>query len=293
MEVKEALIHSQNKLGEGPLWHPDQKTLYWVDIHQNKVEQLNPQTGARKTIHFDTAVTALGIRQNGGFIAATADGIGFWDGSSTQVELFDRPEKHLPKNRFNDGAVGPGGRFWAGTMCEDVDTDAPPPGSFYRVDVSQKVKKVESGLFISNGLGWSPDQTYFYLTDSVRRVIYRYRYDLDSGQISEREDFIHTPDEPGVPDGLAVDAEGCLWSARWGGWKVTRYSPQGKTIEEISLPVAHPTSCAFGGKALTTLYITSAWTPLSAAERAEQPLAGDIFSVELEVQGQTPYRFSG
>lgn len=293
MEIKEALVHSQNKLGEGPLWHPDEETLYWVDIHQNKVEKYHPSSGTRKTIHFKSAVTALGIRQTGGFIAAAADGIGFWDGNSAQVELFDRPENHLPENRFNDGAVGPGGRFWAGTMCEDVDTGAPPPGSFYRVDSSHKVKKAESGLFISNGLGWSPDKTCFYLTDSIRRVIYRYRYNPASGQISEREEFISTPNEPGVPDGLAVDAEGCIWSARWGGWKVTRYSPQGEEMEEIRLPVAHPTSCAFGGKDLTTLYITSAWTPLSAAERADQPLAGDVFAVKLDVQGQEPYRFSG
>jgi sugar lactone lactonase YvrE len=293
VEIKEAQIQSQNKLGEGPLWHPDEDCLYWVDIHQNRVEQYIPQTGLRKTIQFDSAVTALGIRQKGGFIAATAEGVGFWDGSSPKIELFARPESHLPVNRFNDGAVGPGGRFWAGTMCENVDTDAPPPGSFYRVEPSQSVEQVESGLFISNGLGWSPDQAYFYLTDSVRRVIYRYHFNQDSGQISGREEFIRTPDEPGVPDGLAIDAEGCIWSARWGGWNVTRYSPQGEMLEEIRLPVAHPTSCAFGGRDLSTLYITSAWTPLSAAERADQPLAGDIFAVKLDVPGQAPYRFAG
>jgi sugar lactone lactonase YvrE len=293
MEIKTSFIHSQNQLGEGPLWHPDEKSLYWIDIPQNKVERYTLATGQRKTFHFQTTVTALGIRQSGGFIAATADGIGFWDGENELVELFARPEADLPENRFNDGAVGPAGRFWAGTMREPVELDAPPPGSFYRVDSSLEVQRVNNGLYISNGLGWSPDQRYFYLTDSPPKIITRYRYDAAFGQITEGEDFIHTPDEPGVPDGLAIDEEGCIWSARWGGWKVTRYSPAGEVLAEIKLPVEYPTSCAFGGENLQTLFITSAWRDLDEEARKAQPLAGDIFKVDLDVRGREPYRFSG
>lgn len=294
MKLTESFIHSQNQLGEGPLWHAEEGTLYWVDIHQKRVERFHLETQQRRTFQFQTAVTALGIRTIGGCIAATAEGIGFWDGASEQVELFARPEADLPENRFNDGAVGPAGYFWAGTMREQVDLNEPPPGSFYRVrSANLSTTKVETNLHISNGLGWSPDQNFFYLTDSPQKLIYRYHFDSTSGQITDREIFLHTPNEPGVPDGLAVDAEGCIWSARWGGWKVSRYSPKGEVLQEIELPVEYPTSCAFGSPDLDTLFITSAWTPLSAAERAAQPLAGDIFAVELDVRGQMPWQFAG
>ncbi|HKJ26725.1 MAG TPA: SMP-30/gluconolactonase/LRE family protein [Anaerolineales bacterium] len=293
MNLTESFIHSQNQLGEGPLWHPDEQALYWVDIHQNRVERYSLANEKRQTIQFQRMVTALGLRKSGGFIAATADGVGYWDGQSAQVALFAHPETHFPENRFNDGKVGPDGRFWAGTMRERVDLDTPPPGSLYRVDADETVQKMETGLHISNGLGWSPDRRFFYLTDSPRKTITRYRFDSNEGEITERKIFLHTPDEPGVPDGLAVDAEGCIWSARWGGWKVARYSPKGETLQEIHLPVEYVTSCAFGGADLKTLFITTAWTPLNADARAAQPLAGDIFSVEVDVQGQMPWRFAG
>ena len=294
MEITKSFIHSQNQLGEGPLWHKDEGALYWVDIHQKRVERFHLASQQRRTFQFETAVTTLGIRTSGGFIVSTADGIGFWDGESEQVELFAQPEVGLTDNRFNDGAVGPAGHFWAGTMRELVDLDNPPPGSFYRVDKDDlSIIKVETNLHISNGLGWSPDHKTFYLTDSPRRAIYYYQFDPAAGEIHEQEVFLHTPEELGVPDGMTVDAEGCIWSARWGGGKIIRYSPEGEELQEIKLPVEYPTSCAFGGPDLSTLFITSAWTPLSEAERTTQPLAGDIFAIELDVKGQLPNLFAG
>ena len=294
MKITESVIHSQSRLGEGPLWHAKEGALYWVDIHQQKVERFILASGERRTFNFPLMVTTLGLRQTGGFIAATEKGIGFWDGASEDIQHFIRPEADLPENRFNDGTVGPDGNFWAGSMRERVDLDGPAPGSFYRVSAADlSIQKVETNLHISNGLGWSPDHKTFYLTDSPQHLIYHYHFDAASGQISDREIFLHTPDELGVPDGLAVDAEGCIWSARWGGWKVTRYSPKGEVLQEIELPVEHVTSCAFGGPELNTLFITTAWTPLTEDQRAAQPLAGDIFAVDLEVQGQMPWKFGG
>ena len=226
-------------------------------------------------------------------MVSTADELGLWDGASDQVKVLARPEAALPLNRFNDGAMGPGGRFWAGSMQEDLPAGEPATGSLYSLDAAGQVRKKESDLFISNGLGWSPDKRKMYLTDSTRRTIYQYDYDPASGEIAKRIPLIHTPDEPGVPDGLAVDGEGCIWSARWGGWKVTRYDPAGKPMTALTLPVEHPTSCAFGGPDLNLLLITSAWTPLDAAARHAQPLAGDVFCVEVGVKGQGVYAFSG
>lgn len=288
-----SLIHAGSRLGEGPLWHPDEQALYWVDIHQARVERYHPASRARRTFQFEDAITALGIRAGGGFVTAGIHGFGTWDGNSEQIEPIINPEADKAKNRFNDGAVGPDGRFWAGTMCEQVDLQAAPPGSLYRLHAGLNIETLVSGLHISNGLGWSPDQTHFYLTDSPRKTIYRYEYDSASGEIANAQVWVHNPNEPGVPDGLAVDADGCVWSAQWGGWKVIRYDPDGQRMLEIHLPVEHPTSCAFGGPNLDELYITSAWTPLTAAERAEQPLAGDVFHFPAEVSGLGVNRFSG
>lgn len=293
MKVETSLIPGQSRLGEGPLWHPDEQALYWVDIHQARIERFHPASGARRTVQFTEAVTALGIRASGGFVTAGNSGFGFWNGHSELIEPILDPEAGLPENRFNDGTVGPDGRFWAGTMCEQVDLQAPPPGSLYRLDADLKAEKLIGGLHISNGLGWSPDRAHFYLTDSPRKIIYRYEYDPASGEIANPQVWVHSLDGPGVPDGLAVDADGCIWSAQWGGWKVIRYDPDGRAMLEIRLPVEHPTSCAFGGPNLDELFITSAWTPLTAAERAEQPLAGDVFHFSPGVRGLPPNRFSG
>jgi len=293
IKLDTSLIDAQSRLGEGPLWHPDEQALYWVDIHQQQIERCHPASGARQTFQFKDAVTALGIRAGGGFVTAGSNGFSLWDGSSEQVDVLTDPEADRSRNRFNDGAVGPDGCFWAGTMCEQVDLQAPPPGNLYRLDQHLNAKKLVSGLHISNGLGWSPEQSHFYLTDSPRKIIYRYEYDPASGVIANPRVWVHSVDEPGVPDGLAVDAEGCVWSAQWGGWKVIRYDPEGRPMQEVRLPVAHPTSCAFGGPDLNELYITSAWTPLTGAERTEQPLAGDVFHLPLEVSGQTLNHFSG
>jgi sugar lactone lactonase YvrE len=132
-----------------------------------------------------------------------------------------------------------------------------------------------------------------YYTDTPKKVIYAYDFDPASGAIENRRNFVYTPDEPGAPDGLAVDSEGFVWSARWDGWKITRYDPAGRVEREIRLPVQRPTSCAFGGAGLDELYITSASTGLSEQEKAAQPLAGDIFRLRTEVKGLPEPKFLG
>lgn len=288
------LIASQNQLGEGPLWHPTEQALYWVDILQQRVERYDPSSRIHTSTHFPLQVTALGIRKRGGFVAATSKGLGYWDGASDQVILFSHPERHLPDNRFNDGAVGPAGNFWAGTMYAGPHTDPRPPGGLYRLGADEQVRLIQPELTISNGLGWSPDGKLFYFTDSLRHTIYVYDFDPGRGEASNRRVFIHDPELPGVPDGLTVDSQGFVWSARWGGWKITRYDPDGKTEREIKLPVECPTSCTFGGSNLNQLYITSAWTDLTPGQRTNQPQAGDLFHIEFDdITGQASNLFLG
>jgi sugar lactone lactonase YvrE len=152
---------------------------------------------------------------------------------------------------------------------------------------------METDIGISNGMGWSPDQSTMYFTDSTRKIIYAYDYVVETGEIENRRVWVDSQAESGEPDGLCVDSEGCVWSARWDGWRISRYDPQGKLMFELRTPVQRPTSCTFGGSDLQTLFITSAWSGLTKSERRTQPLAGDLFIVETDVLGQTPNLFMG
>lgn len=162
-----------------------------------------------------------------------------------------------------------------------------PENSLFRLGADGSIRRMESGIIVSNGLGWSPDNRTFYYTDSEARVIFAYDFDPLSGDIANRRVFADIPNaiDEGIPDGLAVDVDGCIWSARWGGWKVVRYDPQGRILEEIAMPVEFPTSCAFGGPDLEDLYITSAWIEVKPEDRVHQPLAGDIFRLKAGVRG--------
>lgn len=224
---------------------------------------------------------------------ATQRGFALWNEPSAALTFLADPEADHPETRFNDGAVDPAGRFWAGTMLEGSEDWDSAPGNLYRLDPDLTLTRMETGVAISNGIGWSPDCKTMYFTDSPRQVIYAYDYDLLTGAIANRRPFIHTPGEASVPDGLTVDSEGCIWSARWGGWRLIRYDPQGKREREIALPVQYPTSCTFGGPELDALYITSANTALSAQQREAQPLAGDIFRIIPGIKGLERPRFLG
>lgn len=288
----EHVLASQNRLGEGPVWDTEEQTLYWVDIENSRFCRLHPASGAFETVDVGVPVGVLALRERGGLVMATKAGFAFWD-RQNGLRLLVNPQAQDGHTRFNDGAVDCRGSFWAGTMCGLVETCQEPEGSLYRLDPDGSLRTMETGVFVSNGIDWSPDNTLMYYTDSPTKTIFVYDFDAQSGTITNRCPFIHTPGESGVPDGLTVDSEGCLWSARWGGGKITRYDPTGRAMQELRLPVQYPTSCAFGGASLDELYITSAWTALSPEKRQQQPLAGDLFRVRTGVRGQIQRRFAG
>jgi sugar lactone lactonase YvrE len=283
----EHVLAVQNRLGEGPRWNVDEQALYWVDIENDAFHRFDPATGAQERCVVGLPVSALGFRAAGGLILATRDGFAVWEPETQALRFLADPEAHRPESRFNDGAVDCRGRFWAGTMSVD------PTSSLYRLDPDGSVQQMETGLTISNGIGWSPDNRTMYLTDTPRQVIYAYDFDAATGAIANRRLFVATPDELGGPDGLAVDSEGGVWSARWGGWKVTRYDPGGAVEREIRLPVECPTSCTFGGAGLDELYITSAWTGVDPAQLAAQPWAGDLFRVQVGIKGRPESKYAG
>jgi len=288
----EHVLAVQNKLGEGPLWHAEEQAIYWVDIEQNCFYRFYPQTGTYESFDVGVMIGVLAIRAGGGLVMATKQGFAFWEAQQGLRFIAD-PEAHKPFTRFNDGAVDCQGRFWAGTMCYPDDACVQPEGSLYRLDPDLSLHTMETGIGISNGIGWSPDNRLMYFTDSPLHMIYAYDFDATTGTIENRRPFIHTPHENGVPDGLAVDGEGFIWSARWGGGKITRYDPDGRVERAIRLPVQYPTSCTFGGEYLDELYITSAWTALSEEKRAQQPFAGDLFRLQVGIKGLEQPKFAG
>jgi sugar lactone lactonase YvrE len=152
---------------------------------------------------------------------------------------------------------------------------------------------VRQGVHLSNGLDWSPDDRLMYYTDSPRRLIWVYDYDPDRGAVANERVFARIPRDAGVPDGLCVDAKGFVWSAHWGGWRITRYAPDGRIDRVLEMPVPQPSSCTFGGPDLATLYVTSAAIGMTEADFAKAPQGGGLFAVEVGVRGQPVSRFAG
>ncbi len=275
-------VSSQCELGEGPVWHPGEQALYWLDIAQNRLHRHDYSSQEHTVTELGLLASAMGFRENGGFIMATQRGFAFWDPSAGQYDFLGDPDASEGTDpRFNDGKTDRRGRFWAGKMGGTYEN------SLFRIDPDRSITRMESHVAVSNGLGWSPDNRTFYFTDSVARKIYAYDFDFATGAIYNRRDFISVPlaEGEGLPDGLVVDSEGCIWSARWGGWKVVRYDPHGKVMQELRMPVQYPTSCALGGPQLDELFITSAWVECSPEQRSEQPQAGDVFRVQVDTPG--------
>lgn len=286
--VVEHVLACQCRLGEGPIWHPIEQVLYWVDILEGRLHRFDPHSGDHQVFDVGVIVGSMGLRAGGGFVMATGRGFAFWNPETAQMEFIGDPDPSEGTDaRFNDGKTDPQGRFWAGKMS------GKPENSLFRLDPDRSIHRMERGISVSNGLGWSPDLQIFYYTDSDARLIYAYDYDPGTGNISNRRDFTRIPQGEGVPDGLAVDLQGYLWSARWGGWKVVRYSPDGQIDCEIPMPVEFPTSCAFGGENLDELYITSAWVEVQPGGRDQQPWAGDVFRLKPQVKGLPEPFFAG
>ena len=277
------LFDTHCRLGEGPLWHPAEQRLYWVDIDQNDLYYSNPELTDYTKVNFPTSIGAFGFVKDDGLILATGEGFAACDGTPATLKYLWNPYPDQPHLRMNDGKVDPAGRFWAGTI-DPTQAKA----AFYRLDPDGSRHTILREIGISNGLGWSPDRKTMYYTDSLRYIIYSFDYDLATGEIRNQRPFVQLPkDEQGiVPDGLCVDAEGCVWSAQWNGWQVVRYSPTGEVLQTVELPTQLVTSCCFGGPNLDQLFITTAWVDLSPAEREAQPLAGAVFTLKTTTQGQ-------
>jgi len=291
MSEVEQVMEVKNLAGEGPIWNHDEKALYLVDVPNHNICRYYPANNRYETFDIGLPVSAMGFRASGGLIIATRDGLAFWDFYSRTPD-FVADHAILKTNApFNDGAVDRQGRFWAGTWGGGEHSE--PNNKLYRLDTDGLIHIMEKGITISNGIGWSPDSKTMYYTDSPPHVIYAYDFDPITGNIENRRIFVTTPENEGEPDGLAIDSEGFVWSARWDGWKISRFDPNGKLEREIQLPVQRPTSCAFGGRELDELYITSALLGLSENQKKTQPYAGNLLRIRTNVKGLVEPKFLG
>lgn len=282
------VVTGANILGEVPLWSPSRRLLYWIDVRKPALYAYDPQSGAVQTHAFNEAVGSFCETASGKLLLALKSGLAWYDPDTRALQKWQDPEPQLPNNRLNDGKCDRQGRFWVGSMN---DGDRIPSGTLYRVTGNGQITPHLSDLTIPNSLAWSPDGRKMYFADTPTLRILVYDFDLDDGVPHNPRVFLDMSQHAGRPDGATVDADGCLWSAEIHAGRIVRYTPEGKQDRVVQLPVKLVTSCGFGGDDLDTLYITTATQNLSEQQRAEQPLAGALFAVNVGVKGvcETPF----
>jgi sugar lactone lactonase YvrE len=275
-------------LGEGPVWDERTRRLYWLDVPGHMLHRFDPATRTDAPVSFEPAdIGAIAPREPGGWVAAVGTGFGFLDEDSGSVDVLEELED-AEVTVMNDGKPDPAGRFWAGTYARDEDAGL-TIGALYRLDPDGGTSRHLGELGISNGMGWSPDGRVMYFVDSVTKRVEAFDFEPGSGSISGRRTLAEIEGDGVVPDGLSVDADGCVWVGCWGGSRVERYSPAGELLAVVDVAATYVTSCAFGGDGLADLYVTTA-----AWDRAEsEPQAGGLFHVRPGVAGLPVARFAG
>ncbi|WP_051292867.1 SMP-30/gluconolactonase/LRE family protein [Olivibacter sitiensis] len=278
------------QLGEGPLWDAKRRCLHFVDILSARFFSYYPHTNRVQTHEAPGMVGALALCRDGRLLAAVANGFYYVDPDSEAWTFLLHPEDHLPSNRYNDGKCDALGRFWIGSMhLEEKDEK----GALYLLDSNLSYKKVLDNTTISNGMEWDREQRWYYHIDSQEKAVNRFAYDAEQGIITKPERIILFGDKEGVPDGMTIDTEGMLWIAHFGGGCISRRNPDtGEISLKIDLPVTQVTSCTFGGKHLSDLYITTAAKGLSKSDMLQQPQAGYTFVIkDIGYKGYKPNAF--
>ncbi|MCP4190391.1 MAG: SMP-30/gluconolactonase/LRE family protein [Planctomycetaceae bacterium] len=278
------------KLGEGPCWHEAEQVLYWVDILGRKLHRFDPAGVQDDQWEFDQLIGTVAPRAQGGLIIALENGFASFDPSSGKLDAW-APVEVLAETRFNDGKCDPKGRFWCGSMDKAEERTL---GTLYRMTADRVVTKVLGPVGISNGMGWSPDQTKMYYIDSPTRKVFVFDYDAESGEVTNQRPLFELTEKDGWPDGMTVDQEGKIWLAQWAGGCVTCRDPEsGETLNRVSTPAPHTTACCFGGADLTELYITTARKGLTDEQLEQYPDSGCLFRLKTSTKGSPTYSFSG
>ena len=286
MSKIEIAYRCKNTLGEGITFSKKDQTLYWLDIdNTSKLHRFNLTNQQIDSFEIPEIVTATSIKSENEIILVSNNGINLFNTNNKKFQRILNVENKLLHTRSNDGASDVMGRLWFGTMQNNFDKNGESIpikeniGKLYRVDKDNIITTVEDNLGIPNTFVWSPDNKNFYFTDTLDGNIMKYDYDVETGNLSNKQFFANF--DRGFPDGSTMDTDGCLWNCRWGGSCVVRYTPSGEVDQVIEMPVENITNCVFGGKDLKTLFITSANNP----GKNQHELDGSLFSINLNHQG--------
>jgi len=272
----ELIADYQCVCGENPLWNPFDKRVYWTDIPTGRLFRYDPATGAHEQFYQGEVVGGFTLQADGALLLFMARGaVAIWrEGKLTPV-VEEIPAER--ESRFNDVIADPAGRVFCGTMPTKA-----APGRLYRLDTDGSIHLLLEGIGCSNGLGFTPDRKCLYYTDTPKREIYLFDYDQDTGAITHQRVAIRTPEGDGGPDGMTVDAEGQVWTAKWGGSCLVRYTPEGVEERRITFPARKVSSLTFGGDDCSDIYVTTAG---GDTKEADGPGAGALFRVRAGIRG--------
>jgi len=277
MMQPELIADYQCQIGENPLWHPLEHCLYWTDIPRGRLFRYHPATGKHEQCFSGPPVGGFTVQADGTLLLFMACGaIAQWRDGRLDYILEEIPDER--QSRFNDVIADPVGRVFCGTMPTPTR-----PGRLYRLDRDGVLHLLLEGIGVSNGLGFTLDRRHMYYTDSVACTIYLLDYDEKTGALTNQRIWLQTPEHAGVPDGMTVDAQGYVWSARWDGSALYRYSADGVEELRIEFQAKKVSSVAFGGDDLSDLYVTTALTDGTKAD--EGTGAGALFRLRPGIQG--------
>jgi len=258
------------------MWHPLERRVYWTDIPAGRMFRYDPSTGQHEQFYEGPQVGGFTIQPDGALLLFMEKGaVKIWRDGKLEAVIEELPEEL--GSRFNDVIADPAGRVFCGTM-----PTGERKGRLYRLDTDGTIHKLLDGIGCSNGMGFTADRKQMYYTDSAARQIHLFDYREDTGEISDQRLFLETPEGEGVPDGMTVDAEGYIWSARWDGSCVVRFDPEGKEVSRISFPARKVSCVTFGGDDLTDMYLTGAGGQDKAKEG---PGAGALFKINVGIKG--------
>jgi len=275
--------------GERPIWHPLERRLYWTDIPAGRLFCYDPATGEHEQVYQGRPVGGFTVQADGALLLFLDRGtvVTWRDGRIERTIIDEVPADR--GTRFNDVAADPEGRVFCGTMAEkDSDGKILRYARLYLLQRDGSLRQLLDNVMTSNGIGFTPDERSMYYTDTGVRTIWRFDYDRATGSISNQQPFVRVPDDEqeGKPDGLAMDAQGRVWSARWGGSCVVCYSPEGHEQQRIRLPPPQVSCLTFGGPELADMYITTAG---GHDKKKNGPLAGALFRVHAAARGGPEY----
>ena len=276
-------------LGESPLWSEAEQSLYWIDIGRNVLHR-RTAVGHHAEWVLPARPGCVAEFEDGRLAVTAGDGLYRFSPSVGRARLLVRI-KMASDTRFNEGKVDSRGRLWFGSMQNNFGDHNQPRaversiGALHRLDRGNQISLIEEHIGICNAIAWSPDERRFYCADSLLGQIFVYNYDADTGAIQNKRVFFGDTNF-GVPDGSAIDIDGCIWNARWGSGQVIRITPTGRVDRRVDIPAPQVTSCAFGGPSLGTLFVTSARFGMDLNELTSAPLSGSVFSIDGLAHGQ-------